>query len=477
MPCAAPPPRAGRRQTDAAGPRDTPAGTGGGDRTYRGGGRHAGGDILRSNAAHVLAATSLALLTMAGCAVGEPSDAEEPSRQATETPTSTPAAPTGEGGDQGGDTSSPPPRTPTPQPTPTPRGFTIAATGDILPHEAVLAQAATYGQQTGREYDFRPMFTEVAPYLRAADLAVCHLEVPLSADNADVFGGGDRRTASDQPLFHAPWQLADAIADAGFDTCSTAHNHSLDGGPSGVADTLDALERVGVAAAGTARTREEAAEPTLLDVGGVTVAHLSYTYGLNDVPIPADGEWMVDVTDHDAILARTRTARTAGAEFVLLSLHQGTENEVEPSPSQRTNADVLLAEGGVDLIVGHHAHVVQPLERFHGRVAAHGVGNLLSNMHAAVTGERSQDGVIALFEVVEDEDGTFVVGSVSYVPTWVDLSTHVVVDVGTALLGDEHVGLHTDLAASWERTVDAVTRRGADGWGVAPVHEVDAATG
>jgi poly-gamma-glutamate capsule biosynthesis protein CapA/YwtB (metallophosphatase superfamily) len=351
-----------------------------------------------------------------------------------------------------------------------PRGFTIAATGDILPHTAVIRRAADYAAGSGEEYDFRPMFAEIAPVLGAADLAICHLEVPLSADNADVFGGGDRRTAGGAPLFTSPWQLATAIGDAGFDACSTAHNHSSDAGEAGIVATLDALEEAGVVPAGTHRTPEEAGTPVLHDVDGVTVAHLSATYGLN-VPLPEAAAWMVDVIDVDALVADAEAARDAGAEFVVVSLHHGLEYRIEPSDHQRARSDELLASGAIDLLLGHHAHVVQPIDRSHDRVAVHGLGNLLSNMDPTVTGPPTQDGVIVLLEVAEDAaTGAFDVTDVAYVPTWVDRDTHVVVDVGAALeAGDLDEQRRAELEASWDRTVAGITLDGADAWGVAPL--------
>jgi poly-gamma-glutamate capsule biosynthesis protein CapA/YwtB (metallophosphatase superfamily) len=351
-----------------------------------------------------------------------------------------------------------------------PRRLTIAATGDILPHTAVIRRAAGYGAESGESYDFRPMFAEIAPILGAADLAICHLEVPLSADNADVFGGGDRRTARGAPLFTSPWELAIAIGDAGFDACSTAHNHSSDAGEEGIVATLDALEDAGVVPAGTYRAPDEVEVPVLHDVQGVTVAHLSATYGLN-VPLPQERSWMVDVIDVDTIVADAETARDAGAEFVIVSLHHGLEYQIEPSDHQRARSDELLASGAIDLLLGHHAHVVQPIERLHDRVAVHGLGNLLSNMDPAVTGPPTQDGVIVLLEVTEDaETGAFDVTDVSYVPTWVDRETHVIVDVGAALeTGDLDDRRRAELEASWDRTVAGITLDGADGWGVTPL--------
>jgi poly-gamma-glutamate capsule biosynthesis protein CapA/YwtB (metallophosphatase superfamily) len=350
-----------------------------------------------------------------------------------------------------------------------PRRFTIAATGDILPHTAVIRRAADYGAESGEEYDFRPMFADIAPVLGAADLAICHLEVPLSADNADVFGGGDRRTAGGAPLFTSPWQLATAIGDAGFDSCSTAHNHSSDAGEEGIVATLDALEGAGVVSAGTYRSPEEVDVPVLHDVEGVTVAHLSATYGLN-VPLPEGATWMVDVIEVGTLVADAEAARDAGAEFVVVSLHHGLEYQIEPSDHQRARSDELLASDAIDLLLGHHAHVVQPIDLFHDQVAVHGLGNLLSNMDPAVTGPHTQDGVIVLLEVTEDVGtGAFDVTDVSYVATWVDRDTHVVVDVGAALdTGDLDQQRRADLEASWDRTVAGITLDGADGWGVTP---------
>ena len=114
------------------------------------------------------------------------------------------------------------------------------------------------GAASGQAFDFRSMFRRVRDTLAGTDLALCHLETPVTAD-------GD---LSSYPVFAAPVEITDAIADAGYDSCSTASNHSLDGGATGIEATLDALDRNGLAHAGTARTRREARRITLLDVEG-----------------------------------------------------------------------------------------------------------------------------------------------------------------------------------------------------------------
>jgi hypothetical protein len=351
-----------------------------------------------------------------------------------------------------------------------PRAFTIAAVGDVLPHPPLVERAVAYGSESGQPYDFRPMFAEVAPVVQAADLAICNMETPLAADQELVRRYlGERTPAGGAPIFIAPRELGEAMAGAGFDACSTANNHATDAGVQGVLETLEVLDDVGIAASGTGRTPEEAREPAWLEVNGVTVALLSATYGVN-LPLPAGQEWMVEVIDVERILDQARAAREAGAEFVILSLHQGLEYQIDLSDGQRERTGPLLEDGAVDLILGHHAHVVQAIQRLHGRVAVQGLGNILSNQYAGLTGPETQDGVIALLEVTEHASGTgFHVSDVSYVPTWVDRDRHVIVDVGTELASDDlDAARRAEFEASWQRTVAAVNREGAAGWGVEP---------
>jgi hypothetical protein len=350
------------------------------------------------------------------------------------------------------------------------RSFIIAAVGDVLPHPAVIDRAVAYGRESGQPYDFRPMFAEVAPIIQAADLAVCNMETPLATDHEVVRQTVGRRTpAGGAPVFVAPRELGEAMAAAGFTACSTANNHATDTGVDGLVATLEVLDDVGIASAGTGRTPEEAREPAWLEVGGVTVALLSATYGVN-LPLPADQEWMVQTIDVDRLLDQARAAREAGAEFVVLSLHHGREYQIELSDGQRERTAPLLEDGSIDLILGHHAHVVQAIERVHGRVAVHGLGNILSNQYAGLTGPETQDGVVALLEITEHPAGAgFHVTDVSYVPTWVDRDRHVIVDVGTALADDDLADWRrAEYEASWRRTVSAIEGEGAAAWGVEP---------
>lgn len=335
------------------------------------------------------------------------------------------------------------------------RRSVVAFTGDILAHRGVVRQAASYGVLTGQSYNFGPMFDSVAPYLSEADLAICHLETPLSADNLGLSGF---------PTFNVPREMAEALAGAGYDGCSTASNHSLDQGRVGVFETLDVLEEAGVVATGTARNEQERNTPIVFDAGGISVATLSYTFGFNGFRRPSDMWWIANPIEVEQIRVDAERVRAAGAEVVIVSLHWGVENQHEITPDQRAVATELADLGLIDVIVGHHAHVVQPVDTVNGLVVAYGIGNFLSNQSAACCAAGSQDGMILqvvieeeLEEAATSENPTFNV-SVEYVPTWVDRTDYTIVSVNDVLASDE-VGetVRTTLETSRARTHDVVT--------------------
>lgn len=279
--------------------------------------------------------------------------------------------------------------------------FSLAVTGDLLIHSPVRTQAAT----PDGGFDFAPQLAAAAADIAAADLGLCHLEVPLDPDGP----------YSSYPIFNAPAQLATAISTTGWDACSTASNHSADQGFEGLVNTLDALDGAGVEHRGMFRTEAEARTPRLYDVNGTAVGLLSATYGLNGLPMPGGHPWSVQLIDTVAILQRVQQVKTAGAEVVVISLHWGNEYQHEPSDYQRQVAAELLADGQIDAIVGHHAHVVQPVEWVHDRPVVYGLGNFLSGQRPT---ER-RDGAIVTLEFNESADG-WSVDAIHAQPTWVD---------------------------------------------------------
>lgn len=287
--------------------------------------------------------------------------------------------------------------------------FTVVATGDVLLHDAVNQQA----RQDGRgRLDYRTIMESIRPVISSADLAICHLETPL-APAAGPFSG--------YPVFSVPPQIVPTLRWLGYDTCSTASNHTLDKGYPGIKRTLDALDRGGIRHTGSARSAAEAAEVNLMTVAGVRVAQLSYAYGFNGYRIPADRPWMANEIAAGPILAAARRARRAGAQVVIVSLHWGTEYRHEANATQISLARALLKSPAIDLIVGHHAHVVQPFGRSpEGKYVAYGMGNLL----AAQNGADKNEGLIARFTFAR-AGRRWKVTRAEILPTYIDRSNGV----------------------------------------------------
>jgi poly-gamma-glutamate synthesis protein (capsule biosynthesis protein) len=326
---------------------------------------------------------------------------------------------------------------------PVPRRLTLAFSGDTLIHSTVVRRAQVNAGGTG--YDFRPMFSRVAPLVSSVDLAVCHFETPIAPPGEPL---------STYPRFGVPAELVVGLASAGYDRCSTASNHAIDRGVAGVDATVNALAAVGLGQSGMARTPEEAV-PAVFEVNGVRVAHLSYTFSFNGLRLPADQQWRSALIDPFRVVGDAIDARSRGAEVVIASLHWGTEGSSSVSPWQRQMAELITSSGEVDLIVGHHAHVLQPIEQVNGRWVVFGLGNVVSNMHAGPNwSAASEDGAIVTVAVDEQPDGSFTVEQPVVHPTWVDRAGGYVIRPVLADLADPATppGLHGALSASLART-------------------------
>jgi poly-gamma-glutamate synthesis protein (capsule biosynthesis protein) len=263
------------------------------------------------------------------------------------------------------------------------------------------------------------------------------------------------------PLFNVPPQVTTALAEIGYDSCSTASNHSLDQHEAGVARTLAALDNAGIQHAGTARSRAEAEKINLLTVHDVTVAHLSYTFSFNGIPLPQGKEWLANALDPAAVIRDARRARAAGAEVVIVSIHWGSEYQHEPDELQLRVARQLLAAPEIDLILGHHAHVVQPLERIGDKWVAYGMGNEVAWQNQA---QDTRDGILPVFTFGEVRPGVFRVTTVEVRPVhmWLNGGRARLYDVASALR-DPHVSapVKASCRASLRRTLGVLNQRGA----------------
>src|SRR5690349_21391366 len=170
------------------------------------------------------------------------------------------------------------------KPVPATDSFTVVAAGDELIHPAVTDQALADGN--GKR-DYSAILAGVKPVIEQADLAICHLETPIAKPGGPFLG---------YPKFSVPPEIATALAGIGYDTCSTASNHTLDQGPAGVATTVDTLDAAGIKHTGSARSASEAATPLILDVHGIKVAQISFTFGFNQgTSAPKSQPWLGNV--------------------------------------------------------------------------------------------------------------------------------------------------------------------------------------
>jgi poly-gamma-glutamate synthesis protein (capsule biosynthesis protein) len=255
----------------------------------------------------------------------------------------------------------------------------------------------------------------------------------------------------------------------GYDTCSTASNHTLDQGEAGVTRTIDALAAARLGWAGSARSAADAATPVVREVAlddgrTVQVGHLSYTFGFNGLSPPPGKEWVANRIDADRIVAEAVAARAAGAEIVVLSLHWGTEYQVDPDSEQLDLADRLADSREINLILGHHAHVVQPVEKLGNTWVVYGLGNQLARHAEVIDGQR--EGALARVTFTERESG-WAVTAIEAVPTWVAMEPEIrLVDLPAALAGPAPAGTAREeratYLAAYERITESLLRRGAD---------------
>lgn len=266
--------------------------------------------------------------------------------------------------------------------------------GDAMQHQAQLDRALELGN--GKSYDYSDCFTLIAPTVTEADYAVCNLEVPL--------GGGPDYTG--YPCFSAPDSYAQALKDAGFDLFLTANNHCLDRRDKAARRTLTALDDQGIDHIGTYHdaAQRDSLVPFIKDINGFRIGFLNYTYGTNGIQ-PREGV-EVSLIDRERIAEEIRKTRDAGAEIIVAAMHWGIEYVLLENGVQRSLAD-FLADNGVDLIIGGHPHVIQPMKVVRNEkndkdvLVVYSLGNFISNMKTADT----RGGALVRATIVRDKDG------------------------------------------------------------------------
>ncbi|MDY7009103.1 MAG: CapA family protein [Cyanobacteriota bacterium] len=299
-----------------------------------------------------------------------------------------------------------------PQATPYVTEAKLIAVGDIMMHGMQIKSG--YNSQT-KTYSYQAFFTEVKNILSAGDWVIGNLETTLAGPESGYTG---------YPLFNAPATLADAIKWAGFNILTTANNHSLDRREKGLLKTLENLRDRDIYLVGTAASLAESQEILIVEKNEILMAFLAYTYGTNGIPIPQGKDYLVNLIDEQKIIQDITRAREKGADIVTVSLHFGAEYQRLPNTEQKQLVENLV-NGGADIILGSHPHVVQPYKIFNvpskngdtrQAVAIYSMGNFISNQ----TKKYTNLGVIFQVNIQKSfPEETIEISGVEALPTWV----------------------------------------------------------
>ena len=226
----------------------------------------------------------------------------------------------------------------------------MAIIGDIMCHGPNYNDA--YNSKT-KTYDFSTFFKQISSYISDADISIGNLET--------TFAGGNK-AYSGYPTFNSPPQLAQDVKDIGIDVLTTANNHSLDTGYSGLTNTIDELDELGISHTGTFKSEEDQNKILIKDVNGIKIAFLAYTYGTNGIPVPKGKEYCINLIDKDLIKSQLESAKELNPDIICVSMHWGIEYKIQQNSEQEELADFLF-ENGVDIILGSHPHVLEPMEK------------------------------------------------------------------------------------------------------------------
>ena len=325
-----------------------------------------------------------------------------------------------------------PPETTLPTPEHVVSTATIVSTGDLLMHKPVIDT----GYKSG-SYDFESIFRYLSEYTMDADLAVANLETTLcSTDNGYSYSG--------YPNFNCPDALVDGAKDAGFDILLNASNHSYDTSSVGMHRTMQVIQDKGLIPLGIVENAEDK-HYIVEEVNGINIGMICYTYetdsnadrvALNGLPVKADDAPLINCFDYNALdtfYAELRTRleemKADGAEATVLYLHWGTEYQLQANETQKKMAQ-KICDLGVDVLIGGHPHVVQPMDLIssttdedHKMVCLYSMGNAVSNQRqgnlSAIATAHTEDGVLFSITFSKYSDGTVYLESTDLLPLWV----------------------------------------------------------
>ncbi|ASK61275.1 capsular biosynthesis protein [Virgibacillus phasianinus] len=288
--------------------------------------------------------------------------------------------------------------------------ITLSAIGDMLIHETVYQDAFN-----GTTYNFNPMLDKVAPFLQQSTITMANQETMI---------GGTDIGLSTYPSFNSPKTMGDALKDAGIDVVTIANNHTLDRGESAILSAISYWDKIGMMYTGAFKSPKDQRKIRVMQTEeDISVAFLAYTYGTNGIPDPEGKEYLVNRIDKEKIASDIKKAKKL-SDVIVLSLHFGNQYERMPSQEQKDLVQ-FAADHGVQVVIGHHPHVLQPVDWVEGEngnktFVAYSLGNFLSGQDEFY----NRIGGMVRFTIqktVSEDDGTKIdIVSPKFMPTFVD---------------------------------------------------------
>ena len=273
----------------------------------------------------------------------------------------------------------------------------LVMVGDALYHSGVYKD----GLQSDGTYNFDSQLADVTPIIKNYDLAYYNQETIL---------GGIELGLSNYPRFNSPQEVGDAFLKAGFNLVSLATNHTMDRGEKAILNSVNYWrEKENVLTAGSYDSFEDRARSHIGEKNGITYAFLSYTYGTNGIPVPEGKEYLVNLFDKETVKKDIEEVRDK-VDIVMVAMHWGVEYTHTPTKEQRDQAQ-FLADLGVDIIIGSHPHVIEPIEHIGKTVVIYSLGNFISGQD----GLMKRIGLLAsldIHKVVENDTTTISIDNV-----------------------------------------------------------------
>ncbi len=287
----------------------------------------------------------------------------------------------------------------------------LVAIGDAMCHSQNFKDAY---QASTKTYDFSHVFTNIREKVASADIAIGNLETTFA---------GEAKGYSGFPTFNTPDALGYALKDMGVDVLSTANNHSLDKGYNGIVRTLDVLDEIGISYMGTYRSSEEQNKILIKEVNGITFAFLSFTYGTNGIPVPKGREYCINLIDETLMKQQIDQAKEQNVDVICVSMHWGDEYKIKQNKTQERLADFLF-ENDVDIILGSHPHVLEPMEKRtislpDGTTKDGFVIYSLGNFISAQKQENTRNTILLDLQITKNPEGKISIDKVEYTPLYV----------------------------------------------------------